>query len=103
MTKQNVVVSDTKFGLAITVAVSNSSLFSSTLQKPLTNPGGYITISRSKLLKKLETGGVKEGRITAWVDSMRASSPTHIRSIALIPDKDENSWMVSYWVSFDIV
>ncbi|KAL5703949.1 trehalose-phosphatase [Ranunculus cassubicifolius] len=96
MTKQNVMVSDTKSGLAITVAVSNSSLFSSALQKPLTNPGGYITISRSKLLKKLETGGVKEGRITAWVDSMRTSSPTHIRSIALIPNKDENSWMMNH-------
>lgn len=85
MTKQSVMVSGTKSGLAITVAVSNSS---------------YFTISRSKLLKKLETGGVKEGRITAWVDSMRASSPTHIRPTpSLVPTKDEGllgSWMIKH-------
>ncbi|PIA51820.1 hypothetical protein AQUCO_01000001v1 [Aquilegia coerulea] len=98
MTKQNVVVSDVKSGLAITVAVSNSSLFSSAVQKPLTTPGGYITISRSKLLKKLEeTGGVTEGRINAWVESMRASSPTRIRpAVSLTPNRDENSWMLKH-------
>ncbi|KAF5196201.1 Trehalose-phosphate phosphatase b [Thalictrum thalictroides] len=97
MTKQNVVLSDVKSGLAITVAVSNSSLFSAAVQKPLTAPGGYITISRSKLLKKLETGGVTEGRINAWVESMRASSPTRIRPTpSSTQNRDEGSWMLKH-------
>lgn len=94
MTKQSVMVSETKAGLAITVAVSNSPFFSP--QKP----GSYnITISRSKLLKQLETGGVTEGRITAWVDSMRASSPTRIRPTpSLVTSKDDGlgSWMMNH-------
>ncbi|KAK4411657.1 putative trehalose-phosphate phosphatase J [Sesamum angolense] len=75
MTNQNVVVSDAKSGInmAITVAVSGSSLFSSAAQKPPAVPGTYITISKKKLLQNLDinTGA----RINAWVDSMRASSP----------------------------
>lgn len=98
MTKQNVLVSETKSGLAITVAVSNTSLFSSAVQKPLTTQGGYITISRSKLLKTLETSGVVTGtgRINAWVDSMRASSPTHVRPTPSLKNKEEGSWILKH-------
>ncbi|OVA14613.1 Trehalose-phosphatase [Macleaya cordata] len=85
MTKQNVVVSDTQSGInmAITVSVGKSSLFSSTEKNP---PSGYISISRQKLLKKLETGGGP--RINAWVDSMRASSPPRMN----VTD-DQSSWI----------
>lgn len=91
MTKKNVVVSDTKSGIEITVAVSNSSLFTAAVQKPPVVPGGYITISRKKLLHNLEING--GARITSWVDSMRASSPTHHKSTASLAE-DQTSWMV---------
>ncbi|KAL6962695.1 trehalose-phosphatase [Sarracenia purpurea var. burkii] len=79
MMNQNVVVSDAKssIGMKITVAVSNSALFSSAGPMPPVVPaGGYITISRKKLLQKLENGDGRGKKVTAWVDSMRASSPT---------------------------
>ncbi|PSR99989.1 Trehalose-phosphate phosphatase [Actinidia chinensis var. chinensis] len=99
MTNQNVVVSDAKsgIGVTITVAVSNSTLFSATVTKP-PSPiagGSYISISRKKLLKKMESS-VGPPRISAsWVDSMRASSPT--RSLSE-PDHDKikNSWILHH-------
>lgn len=106
MTQKNVVVADgtavAKSGLnmAITVAVSNSSLFPyvppSALQKPPPPPkGGYITISRRKSLKKLEIEG---GRISAWVDSMKSSSPTHIKSAVSfsVAAEEESSWIIRH-------
>uniref|UniRef100_A0A5B7AQ92 Trehalose 6-phosphate phosphatase n=1 Tax=Davidia involucrata TaxID=16924 RepID=A0A5B7AQ92_DAVIN len=99
MTKQNVVVSDTKSSLnmAITVAVSNSSLFTTAAQKP---PGGYITISRKKLLQNLEING--GARINAWVDSMRASSPTHINSTRPLSEDQSSSWIVHHPSALDM-
>lgn len=94
MTKKNVVVSDTKSGIEITVAVSNSSLFTTAVQKPPVVSGGYITISRKKLLQNLEING-GGARINSWVDSMRASSPTHRKSTPSLAE-DQNSWMVKY-------
>ncbi|KAE8735825.1 putative trehalose-phosphate phosphatase I [Hibiscus syriacus] len=47
------------------------------------------------LMKKLETekGGAK---INAWLDSMRASSPTRIRSASLPETDDRSSWIVHH-------
>nr|BAR13258.1 SISTER OF RAMOSA3 [Vitis vinifera] len=95
MTNQNVAVSDPKsaIGMAIDVIVSNSSFFSPAVRKPPTVPGGYITIC----LKKLETGGAGgAGRVGAWVDSMRASSPTHIKSTPLSDSEALSSWMLHH-------
>ncbi|KAJ9673802.1 hypothetical protein PVL29_023384 [Vitis rotundifolia] len=96
MTNQNVVVSDPKsaIGMAIAVSVSNSSFFSPAVPKPPTVPGGYITIS----LKKLETGGAGgAGRVGAWVDSMRASSPTRIKSTPSLSDTEAlSAWMLHH-------
>lgn len=104
MTKQNVVVSDAKSGLnmAITVAVTNSALFTTATQKPPTVPGTYITINQKKLLQNLE---INSGtRINAWVDLMRASSPTHIK--ATPPPQqlahDQSSWMVHHPSALDM-
>lgn len=95
MTKQNVLVSDTQsaINMAITVAVSNSSIFTTATQKPPAAPGGYISISRKKLLKNLEitNGGP---RANGWIDSMRASSPTHVKSTPSLAD-EQRSWTVS--------
>lgn len=84
MSGQNVVISDAKSGLnmSITVAVT----------KPPAGPG-YISISRKKLLKNLEINGAT--RINAWVDSMRASSPTHLKSTASLAE-DQSSWMLHH-------
>ncbi|KAL0396587.1 UNVERIFIED_CONTAM: putative trehalose-phosphate phosphatase J [Sesamum calycinum] len=103
MTNQNVVVSDAKSGInmAITVAVSGSSLFSSAAQKPPAVPGTYITISKKKLLQNLDinTGA----RINAWVDSMRASSPTHIKSSSPhLSDDPHNSWTMHHPSALDM-
>ncbi|XP_027077828.1 probable trehalose-phosphate phosphatase J [Coffea arabica] len=91
MTKPNVVVSDTKSGIsmAITVAVRNSALFTTASQKPPAVPGTYITISKKKLLQNLEinTGA----KINSWVDSMRASSPTHLKSTPPLSSDDQSS------------
>ncbi|XP_058085703.1 probable trehalose-phosphate phosphatase H [Magnolia sinica] len=103
MTKQNVVFSEADIlsnpgiNMAITV-VTNTPIFSyaasTTAKKPPT--GSCISISQKKLLK-LETGG---GRINAWVDSMRASSPTHLKSTASLsvttPVDDQSSWILHH-------
>lgn len=99
MTSQNVVISDAKSGLnmAITVAVSNSSIFTAAAQKP-PPPPGYIAFSRKKLLNVEINGGA---RINAWVDSMRASSPTHIKSTPSLAD-DQSSWMLHHPSALDM-
>ncbi|KAK4767303.1 hypothetical protein SAY86_015053 [Trapa natans] len=94
MTKQNVAVSDAKpgFNLPASMAVSNPPVF---VQKPPASPGGCITISRSKLLKNLEINGPQ--RINSWVDSMKASSPTHAKSsanLSSLTDDHYSSWMM---------
>ncbi|CDP01436.1 unnamed protein product [Coffea canephora] len=91
MTKQNVVVSGTKSGIsmAIAVAVTNSALFTTASQKPPAVPGTYFSISKKKLLQNLEinTGA----KINSWVDSMRASSPTHLKSTPPLSSDDQSS------------
>lgn len=98
MTKKNVVVSDSKSGIEITVPVSDSSLFTTAVQKPST--GGYMTISRKKLLHNLDINGGGTERINTWVDSMRASSPTHYKSGSSLAQDHLNSWMVRSKNSF---
>ncbi|XP_057971889.1 probable trehalose-phosphate phosphatase J isoform X2 [Malania oleifera] len=102
MTKQNVVMADAKSGInmAIAVAVSSSSLFAATPEKPAAAPAGYVSISRKKLLKNLEIGG--GARINAWVESMRASSPTHIKSTPSLADDYLNSWMLHHPSALDM-
>lgn len=83
MTQQNVVVCETKSAGINTVA-----------QKPPTVPGGYIPIPRRRVLKNLEINGGGQ-RINAWIDSMRASSPTHVKSTPSMSLADEyTSWIV---------
>lgn len=98
MTQQNVVVSDPKSGINLAISVklqvpSNSpALFTTAVQKPPPAPGSCITISRKTLV---EINGNNNGaRINSWVDSMRASSPTHHKSTPPLSD-DINSWTVS--------
>ncbi|CAI0429200.1 unnamed protein product [Linum tenue] len=94
MTNQNVVVPDTKSGINLPmVRLSGSSIFPATAQKPPTAPGtgggGCISLSTKKklLLENLEINGGGGGgaRINSWIDSMRASSPTHMKSNQQLP------------------
>ncbi|KAK4394244.1 putative trehalose-phosphate phosphatase J [Sesamum angolense] len=94
MTKQNMVVADAKTGInmAISMAVSGSSLFTTAAQRPppAAVPGPYITISKTN----------NGARINAWVDSMRDSSPTRIKTTSLSDDQD--SWIVRHPSALDM-
>ncbi|XP_010547623.1 PREDICTED: probable trehalose-phosphate phosphatase J isoform X1 [Tarenaya hassleriana] len=95
MASQNVVASEAKSGIiTVTVAVANPSA-----QKPPTAPG-YISISRKKLLHNLEINGGH--RINAWVDSMRASSPTHLKSVPSLSPEERNSWIIQHPSALDM-
>ncbi|XP_022929319.1 probable trehalose-phosphate phosphatase J isoform X1 [Cucurbita moschata] len=106
MTNQNVVISNSESGInmSITVAVSNSSIFATTAQKPPPAPGGcgggggYISISRTKILKDLDVNG-------GWIESMRASSPTHVKSLSSLSAADDhhhNSWTLHHPSALDM-
>ncbi|GAB4848673.1 hypothetical protein Ancab_003385 [Ancistrocladus abbreviatus] len=97
MTKQSVVVSDPKFRLNTTISVPaavsmDSSIFTSAVQKPPHPPGMFIPISEKMLVKDIEINGA--ARISTWVDSMKASSPTHLKSTPSLYD-DQSFWLPS--------
>lgn len=100
MTKQNVVVHDTSsvaksaLNMAITV-VPPLFVPQAAASKPPHPTGRYIAISSQKVIKKLK---IERSRINAWVDSMRASSPTHLRptvSVSVTTD-DHASWILRH-------
>ncbi|KGN48762.1 probable trehalose-phosphate phosphatase J [Cucumis sativus] len=105
----NVVISESKssINMAITVTVSNSSIFQATAQKPPAGPssttgGGYISISRSTKLVQQPDG---RARIKTWVDSMRASSPSRIKPTPSLSDHDHDnnsSWMLHHPSALDM-
>ncbi|GAV59270.1 Trehalose_PPase domain-containing protein [Cephalotus follicularis] len=97
MTNENVLVSEAKAGrVMIKMTMQNQSLLSSV--------GPNVTISKGKISKKLETGGGGRGGgegakiINAWVDSMRASSPTRIKPAASPSETREEqiSWIAHH-------
>lgn len=100
MTKQNVLVSDcTSCSGMVTVSASTSALLSPAMPEALAALGGHVALSEKKLFKKLETGGGDRGgvRVNAWVDSLRASSPSRIISTASLPEKEEqSSWILRH-------
>lgn len=83
MTQQNVVVSETKSGINAAITMT---------QKPPAPPTGYIPIPRRRILKNLEINAGQ--RINTCIDSMRASSPTHVKSTPSFAE-EYNSWIVS--------
>jgi len=88
-----VVVSETKTGM-------NGSGTITVAQKPPAAPGGYIHIPRRRILKNLEINGGQ--RINTWIDSMRASSPTHAKSSPSLAE-EYNSWIVSTITLFSLL
>ncbi|KAK4352418.1 hypothetical protein RND71_027936 [Anisodus tanguticus] len=72
MTNQNVIISEPRSGF-------DSSVLSLTpaVPGPLPQPGRFIAVPAKKSFKNIESGaGDHAARITALLDSMRASSPT---------------------------
>ncbi|KAF8012207.1 hypothetical protein BT93_I0364 [Corymbia citriodora subsp. variegata] len=66
---------------------------------PLVASGRHITVTRRKLLKNLEVNSTQ--RITSWVDSMRASSPTHPKSTHSLTEDNSSSWMLHHPSALD--
>ncbi|XP_059308079.1 probable trehalose-phosphate phosphatase H [Lycium ferocissimum] len=92
MTQQNVVVSDPKSGINLTIPVKVAVA----AQKPPPAPGSCITISRKTLVE------INGNKINSWVDSMRASSPTHHKSSTPPLSDDLTSWMVQHPSALDM-
>lgn len=80
MTKQNMVAPD------------GSSLFNAAAQRPPAVPGAFFSLSQKHLLQNLEINN--GARANTWLDSMRASSPTHLKAAPPLSD-GQNSWIVS--------
>ncbi|KAJ7965694.1 Trehalose 6-phosphate phosphatase [Quillaja saponaria] len=101
MTNQNVVAADVKsrIGMAIAVAMSNSCMLSRQAVPELAALGGFLSMSQKKLLKRIENGGGRGSgaKVSAWIDSMRSSSPTRVKSTASIPETHEkDSWILHH-------
>ncbi|KAM1134822.1 hypothetical protein TB2_043903 [Malus domestica] len=100
MTNQNVLVTDAK-GMAITVTVAaKKAMFSQSVPKPMTEGGGggCFTIPMNIKVLKVDTEG-GAARVNAWVDSLRASSPTRVKSAtpqSLSETVDYNSWTIHH-------
>ncbi|TYJ04578.1 hypothetical protein E1A91_A12G100600v1 [Gossypium mustelinum] len=80
---QNVMITDAKSVLNMSITVTVST------QNPLASPGHNISIKTKKLLQNHEISA--GARVNAWVDSMRASSPTHTKSTSSVTD-DQVTW-----------
>lgn len=98
MVKQNVMVTEE---IAITAAAAGKVTNSSPTHFSFPPPRGTVNFANfKKLLTQLELNG-SSGRINAWVDSMKASSPTQTRSSSLLvspvaashDDEEYDNWM----------
>ncbi|XP_075652828.1 putative trehalose-phosphate phosphatase J [Castanea sativa] len=100
MTRQNVPL-DPKSRISVTLEMTipkSSSILTMAAQKPPPAPSGCITISRKKRVSNIEING--EARINSWLDSMKASSPTHIKATPLT-DRDPSSFIVRHPSALD--
>ncbi|MED6183299.1 hypothetical protein PIB30_036660 [Stylosanthes scabra] len=97
MTQQHVVVCNTKSSVELSVFPAVTAA-----QKPPVAGGGYISISRRprRVLKNLEING--DQRINAWVESMRASSPTHLKSTTSSFTEEHSSWILRHPSALDM-
>ena len=88
MTKQSVVVP-----AEMTVATPPNTAALFPYPPPRAMPG--VAVRKKYLQAQMELGS---GLINGWVDSMRASSPTHARAAAVLAagvDDEHTAWMVS--------
>ncbi|XP_076945620.1 putative trehalose-phosphate phosphatase D [Bidens hawaiensis] len=91
MANPNAVVSDTQSAIAMAItSVNNSPHFSSSVSSNFNN----ITLfSRNKFPKSIETARGGIGNKNAWVDAMRASSPT--RSVSE-NSEEKRAWIMKH-------
>ncbi|KAG7608725.1 HAD-like superfamily [Arabidopsis suecica] len=90
---QNIVVSETTMSSIIPNNNNNNNNSSSQKLPPC-----LISISKKKLLKSIDIINGGGQRINAWVDSMRASSPTHLKSLpsSISTQQQLNSWIMQH-------
>ncbi|VYS66402.1 unnamed protein product [Arabidopsis thaliana] len=90
---QNIVVSETTMSSIIPNNNNNNNNSSSQKLPPC-----LISISKKKLLKNIDIINGGGQRINAWVDSMRASSPTHLKSLpsSISTQQQLNSWIMQH-------
>ncbi|CAA0401730.1 unnamed protein product [Arabidopsis thaliana] len=91
---QNIVVSETTMSSIIPNNNNNNNNNSSSQKLPPC----LISISKKKLLKNIDIINGGGQRINAWVDSMRASSPTHLKSLpsSISTQQQLNSWIMQH-------
>ncbi|KAF7816956.1 Trehalose-phosphate phosphatase [Senna tora] len=98
MTNQNLVVSDVESGInsLIEMAVSISKSPMLAVPESLAVLGAILGASQKKLVKRLEDEGAPP-KVNAWIDSMRASSPTRLKS-TLPPSQNQlfHSWTLRH-------
>jgi trehalose 6-phosphate phosphatase len=96
MTNQNIIVQE--MGMDLTAAVANSypclppRSCGGAAVAAAARPGGSAMSMKKRFLSSLELSGA---RVNAWVESMKASSPTHAKALASSLDDGNAAWMVS--------
>lgn len=89
MTKQNNVVVTSEVKSCINTLISTVVLPSAaTAPDSMAVIGGFLGFSRNNFIKRLEGSNVN-----GWIDSMRAASPTRVKSSENYQEKC--SWIVS--------
>lgn len=97
MANQNVLIVDT-FNLTLSAeGLPNPSIYSISQQKrPLVVPCGGYTNKKKIMLQNLETNAAAGARPNnCLVESIRASSPTHMKSITPSLLEEKRAWIVS--------
>ncbi|XP_078172773.1 putative trehalose-phosphate phosphatase 6 isoform X2 [Carex rostrata] len=90
MTNQNVIVQE--MGMVVAAAVANSypCLPPRSCCGAAAHAGGSAMSIKKSFLSSLELSGA---RVNAWVESMKASSPTHAKALASSIDDVNTVWM----------
>ncbi|KAJ6814842.1 putative trehalose-phosphate phosphatase 6 [Iris pallida] len=98
MANQNVVIPEPPMGMPKPSAVPATA--SSLFPPPRSGAAASSAAAMKKkyIAQQLEVGAGFGGRINAWVDSMRASSPTHARAAAsaLASADESDTWTLRY-------
>lgn len=103
MRKQSVIVPEELAVTTVMAVVADPAAHRSALLPPRSSALGVRCARYKRFLSQLDmgSGGGGGARISAWVDSMRASSPTHVKAAAMLSasfaashDEDYNNWAV---------
>ncbi|RWW04859.1 hypothetical protein GW17_00031895 [Ensete ventricosum] len=108
MRKQSVIVPEELAVTTLMAVVADPAAHHSALLPPRSSAFGVRCARYKRFLSQLDmgSGGGGGARISAWVDSMRASSPTHVKAAAMLSasfaashDEDYNKWVVRFAAS----